>query len=249
MSENFHLLLIGLPASGKTSLAVSLQSEIKAFTYATDLHALQELLELNRRISSMSVSSLSGNKFWPDVAEAARASGLIPDQYRIRLEKDGFTIADPRIWDDALRRSYSTACRKQFLLFEFSRGIDESYNDAYGLLDEQIYPHSFSVIRGCQSQQLQRLAVVHIACSPMTAHERNRKRRGHGHAVSSRAMATIYSKDVFRFKVNGTFEGALIGATNDEHAWPVLSMDSEALNPGEMHRISKRCIGALGCNI
>jgi gluconate kinase len=223
MAEGLHVFVVGLPASGKSTLCRLLRERIPSFAHASDLDALHTMAHVHERAAT--VSSDTGLN-----SATSLCSPVVTYDREGRLKFD-----DPEVWDEALRRAYRAAEHFSNLLFEFSRGSDETYKSRFAIGDGRVYARSFGIIEQCTSRQVRRV-VVHLACAADVAKQRNRRRRALGHALSSEVMNASYAHDPLQNSRASDNCGAVVAGSIQR--WKMLSINSAQLPPDEVAGIA-----------
>jgi len=214
--KNVHIFVVGLPASGKTTLCNLLRAWSPHFAYASDLTALHDFAH-QYALAQMSAPDSSVLSI---VAKEPSAETTV---LVVRRDANGMLeFDDPTIWDKALQRSYASAQSASYLLFEFSRGADPAYKKHFQIEDGGIYARSFQILERCTLREITRL-VVHLSCPAHVARERNRARRSQGHALSSDVMGVSYSLDPLQ-DLTARDGGSVVVDTHSR--WPLLSINS-----------------------
>ena len=229
MAKNsLHVFVIGLPASGKTTICNELRRQMPEFAYATDLFALNELADINQILASGLSPTTHSWRYWSDMVSSVGKQN-IPTEYEINRDNDGrLNLTSPEIWDEGLRRTYIAWADRTCLLYEFSRGPDPAYKAHLHLKDHEIYPHSLDILDQESHSKTTKL-VLHLACSRNVAEERNRNRRKSGHGLSTSAMNMSYAYDPF--STNSRRGQTKTAAPNPLISWPVLSLISDQSSP------------------
>lgn len=233
-----HVFVVGLPASGKTTVCGLLRERLPRFDYASDLEALHQLADLTE--AKCQSSSLAPVTAGTDAAGANRCDQPLPSNLAVTRDNEGRLKFDhPEVWDEALRRAYRSVEASNQLLFEFSRGSDERYKRHFRIDDRSVYARSFGVLAGCSSSPAMRL-VVHLECPPAIARDRNRHRRAGGHALSSEAMGSSYTYDPLLCEGATCPDGVIV---ESGAPWPMLSLASARLTPEDICREVTAWIG------
>lgn len=223
MARGLHIFVVGLPASGKSTLCRLLRERMPSFTHASDLEALNAMAHMHERAAMVST-------------DTDPKSATAPCSPVVTRDRDGrIKFDDPEVWDEALRQAYRAVEHVSNLLFEFSRGSDEAYKCRFAIGDGDVYARSFGIINQCTLRQVRRL-VVHLACAPDVARQRNRRRRALGHALSSEAMNASYAYDPLQ-NADATDDcGAVVAGSTQR--WTFLSINSARLPPDEVAKIA-----------
>lgn len=227
MSRRLHIFVIGLPASGKSTLSMLLRKQEPGFAYATDLDALHEMANAYERAGAMALET---------TVASIHAERLL----RVTRDPDGrLQFDDPEVWDEALRRGYGAVASTREMLFEFSRGSDVAYKRRFGVSNDGVYARSFGILNACTSAPT-RHAVIHLQCPPVVAQERNRRRRALGHALSSDVMNASYAHDPFM--QDGAVDAGDAVVAGVAARWPLLSLNSAVDSPAKLCAIARQWI-------
>lgn len=220
-----HIFVIGLPASGKTTLCQHLKIRFPEFAQASDLSALLELADLNEAQRNQKANLGGPWLHWDDIALRTKIAGAVPPEFIINRDHDSrLCFTSPLIWDEALIRAYAAMAYCNDLFFEFSRGSDYAYKTHFGVSDVEIYARSFDILQRALPRNCS-VAVIHLMCTPASAMERNRSRRIGGHGLSSESMTTSYASDPFDISDFATDDGVAIGTLQQN--WPLISINTE----------------------
>jgi len=238
------VFIVGCPAAGKSTLAKLIHDRYRQFDIVSDLQALSELFEINDTITRSiqekwtleqayaSLKELYGRIcYWRDTLNVILASLEASDDiFRYintsLLLDGGHDILSPSVWDDALSRVVKLHDLSEHLILEFSRGVDERYQHAFGISERDVYLRAFQIIFDTNPRMLTKSLIIHLHVNHTELMFRNQLRKIAGkHYVSETVMETVYSHDVFNFICAPN--GVISGYFSKDLPIPVISLSNE----------------------
>lgn len=218
--RKYYIFIVGCPASGKSTLASAIVKKFPFFNYSTDFFALIELFKIDDifRDLVLNKGKISHNDFqlienelhsityWNDLVSSRIKlfkSGILELNSigTIKTNDGGHDIIKPQIWDEILLRTLKHIISSDYVIFEFSRGLDHKYIKYFNISNSEIYEHSFNIIKGnIPNLNYENSTILHVFTTKRNRLERNYLRMLNGeHFVSDKVMNTVYKVDYFKY--------------------------------------------------
>ena len=210
MDKRFAVYIIGLPASGKTTISSTLQSVLPAHQYVTDLDELKRCFDFDRvcwdwldRTNKEPVvpqlKEIARGAYYDRIIARIRSGHLEATDLRSRpVDRHTSDIIDPVLWDAALAFAAESIPPDASYVFEFSRGIDSAYLQHNDLTHNDVYRRAFDIIANHVAGNRRQSVILHVVCSLPEVLRRNELRRSKGlHYVAIEVMRRCYSHDPF----------------------------------------------------
>ncbi len=190
------IFIIGPSCSGKSSMSQVICRIHSEYSVLDDVSPLYKIFQADRLLHQQQTDS-----FFSFIKEHNLESYYDknkPVSYSHPNFQGGYLIDNPVVWNIVLT-ILGKQIKNKYTIVEFSRGSDSNYNNAFNIIDDEVYPLSFSCLcRDINPLFLEKALIMNID-APLDARKKRNKHRfeNGGHLVAENTMNTIYRKNIF----------------------------------------------------